>query len=229
MNAPARLPASCPASAPASADPIGPNLALLRRTLELVEALSDAQYTHVERRLTSASIGAHVRHVLEHYRLFLEGLAEGEVDYDARERDTDVERSAGAAADEARRLIAGFAMLRGATSTGSTDWAARPLRVRQQGTVVLDPSEEQPSTPAPRLRARPAGASGMPAPGEHELNDEALCQLDNRDTASIAAVAAASTEFGPTCDPERLNVFWSWWLREALPAAVDAARRGQAV
>ena len=87
----------------------------------------------------------------------------------------------------------------------------------RQGTVVLDPSEERPAEPAPQL---------TPAPSEQALNDEALCQMDNRDTASIAAVASASTEFGPTCDPERLRTFWSWWLQEALPAAVEAARRG---
>lgn len=87
----------------------------------------------------------------------------------------------------------------------------------RRGTVVLDPSEERAPEPAPPL---------MPAPDEHILNDEALCQMDNRDTASIAAVASASTEYGPTCDPERLRVFWSWWLQEALPAAVEAARGG---
>ena len=89
----------------------------------------------------------------------------------------------------------------------------------RQGTVVLDPSEEQPDQPAPHL---------PPAPGGPDLNDEALCQMDNRDTASIAAVAAAAAEFGPGCDPERLRAFWSWWLQEALPAAVATARRWRA-
>lgn len=123
-------------NAPAVADPIGPNLEALRRTLELVEGLTDSQYTHVETRLTAASIGAHVRHVLDHYRLFLAGLPEGEVDYDARERDTDIERSACAAAIEARRLIAAFAELSATPAAAGPlepAWAARPLRVRQQG------------------------------------------------------------------------------------------------
>jgi len=90
----------------------------------------------------------------------------------------------------------------------------------RRGTVVLDPSEERSDEPAPQLTPAPAG--------EPALNDEALCQLDNRDTASIAAVAWASSEFGPTCDPERLQAFWTWWLQEALPAALEAARRGHA-
>jgi uncharacterized damage-inducible protein DinB len=126
-----------PSPRPAASDPIAPNLELLRRTLALVEGLSESQYTHVEARLSSASIGAHVRHVLDHYRLFLAGLPAGEVDYDARERDTDIERSACAAAAEARRLIAAFAALAtpAATMNGhsSLNWAATPLRVRQQG------------------------------------------------------------------------------------------------
>jgi uncharacterized damage-inducible protein DinB len=123
-------------------DPIGPNVEALRRTLLLVERLTDAQYAHVDARLGAASIGAHVRHVLDHYRLFLDGLPDGEVDYDARERDTDVERSAGAAAAEARRLCAALTALgaagaaasaASAASAAGAGWAGRPLRVRQQG------------------------------------------------------------------------------------------------
>lgn len=87
-----------------------------------------------------------------------------------------------------------------------------------QGTVELQPSE---------ARSEAAASQVPPAPGEGSLNDEALCQMDNSDTASIAAIASASSEFGPTCDPERLRAFWTWWLQEALPGAVAAARRGQ--
>ena len=145
-NEPAAAGASGGASA-AAHDPIGPNVETLRRTLLLVEGLTDEQYAHVETRLGSASIGAHVRHVLDHYRLFLDGLAEGEVDYDARERDTEVERSAALGAAEARRLIAALSAMgasgaAGAASAANTanaaagpgaGWAGRPLRVRQQG------------------------------------------------------------------------------------------------
>jgi uncharacterized damage-inducible protein DinB len=130
---------SDPAAHGTARDPVGPNVEALRRTLLLVERLTDEQYAHVDARLGAASIGAHVRHVLDHYRLFLDGLPDGEVDYDARERDTDVERSAGAAAAEARRLCAALAALgaagaaaSAASAAGAAGWAGRPLRVRQQ-------------------------------------------------------------------------------------------------
>jgi hypothetical protein len=86
---------------------------------------------------------------------------------------------------------------------------------RSQGTVALQPG--------------PAAGPPLPAPtpGEEALNDETLCRMEDGDTASIAAVAAASSDFGPTCDPERLQAFWTWWLQEALPGAVAAARRGR--
>ena len=86
--------------------------------------------------------------------------------------------------------------------------------VLKRGTVALQSSDVKPDTAGERL----------PAPAAPDVQDEALCQMDNTDTASLAAVAAASTEFGPTCDPERLLAFWTWWLREALPAAAAKAR-----
>ncbi|HZL99470.1 MAG TPA: DinB family protein [Planctomycetota bacterium] len=139
--APAPAPAPPTDAAPSAVDPIGPNAELLRRTLALIERLSDRQYVHVEERLSSASIGAHVRHVLDHYRQFLAGLPLGEIDYDARARDTEVERSVEAASAEARRLIAELSALQTGAGTAASgragpDWAARPLRVRQQGDEV---------------------------------------------------------------------------------------------
>ncbi len=107
-------------------DPVGPNVEALQRALGLLARLSDRQYVAVDARLSTASIGAHVRHVLDHYALFLAGVERGEIDYDARERDGRVERERGAAAECAERLIAGLAGLRAAD-------LARAVRVRQQG------------------------------------------------------------------------------------------------
>ena len=42
--------------------------------------------------------------------------------------------------------------------------------------------------------------------------------LGQGDTASHAAMAASSDEVGH-CDPEKLLVFWEWWLTEALSTA----------
>ena len=94
--------------------------------------------------------------------------------------------------------------------------------VLRQGTVELQTPEA--GEPASTLAAASAEPSEQAWPGVH---DEVLCQMDNSDTASLAAVAAASSEFGPTCDPRRLLEFWTWWLQEALPGAVAAARRAQ--
>lgn len=107
-------------------DPVGPNVEILQQLATLVARLTDAQYLHVERRLTGAHIGAHVRHVLDHYRLFLAGLPAGAVDYDARERDTAVERERGAALALVQALCAGLRALPPATF-------GRPLHVHQQG------------------------------------------------------------------------------------------------
>jgi hypothetical protein len=84
-----------------------------------------------------------------------------------------------------------------------------------QGTVAL---QVEPASDPPRAE---------PASGAEVLHDEALCQMEAGDTASVAAVAAAASDLGPDCDPERLRIFWTWWLQAALPAAVAAARRGR--
>ena len=107
-------------------DPIGPNVELVEQLLVFLAGLTDAQYRHVEARLSSACIGAHVRHIFDHYRLFLAGLPAGLVDYDDRERETPVEIERAAALRAGRAAVAGLRAL-------PSDVAMRSLRVRQQG------------------------------------------------------------------------------------------------
>jgi uncharacterized damage-inducible protein DinB len=109
-----------------ASDAIGPNVEVLQRTRELLARLTEAQYGHVEARLSQATIGQHVRHVLDHYRLFLDGLPAGDVDYDARQRRTPVEANPAAALAQVDELIAGLRAL-------PADLLTRTLRVHQQG------------------------------------------------------------------------------------------------
>lgn len=62
------------------------NLTCIEKLTELVERLSDAEYREPIAPCDSG-IGAHVRHVLDHYDAFISGLTSGTVDYDRRERD----------------------------------------------------------------------------------------------------------------------------------------------
>lgn len=55
----------------------------------LLAGLSDAQYR--ESAETGASIGAHYRHSLEHFKILLEAAGGGTVDYDRRARDPQLE------------------------------------------------------------------------------------------------------------------------------------------
>jgi len=63
------------------------NIDALSEGQELLSQLSPEQYTQGYKPAFSSTIGAHFRHVLEHYRCFLSHIESGEICYDSRERD----------------------------------------------------------------------------------------------------------------------------------------------
>lgn len=87
---------------------VGPLVGLLRQLFDLVESLADEEYTRKPVGVVPSSIGGHVRHNLDHVGALLRGLRAGKVDYDLRDRGTDVERDRGAALAEIRRLEEGL-------------------------------------------------------------------------------------------------------------------------
>ena len=58
----------------------------------LLLGISDAQYANAAPDAFSASVGAHYRHGLEHFKILFESVNETEIDYDRRERDARLER-----------------------------------------------------------------------------------------------------------------------------------------
>ena len=78
------------------------NAALLRQGIDALTRMTERQFRHSPRE-DASPVGAHFRHVLEHYQAFLAGLDEGRIDYDARPRDQRLEQDpeiAVAAAEE---------------------------------------------------------------------------------------------------------------------------------
>lgn len=69
------------------------NLTFLRQARELLQQLDDSQYAHCEISTGRGRVGAHLRHVVDHYSSLLNGLHAGCVDYDARERNGSLETS----------------------------------------------------------------------------------------------------------------------------------------
>lgn len=63
------------------------NIDLLQRFLNVIEVLGDSQYVSSDSSLFDSSIGAHARHVLDHYQAFIDGLERGHINYDDRARD----------------------------------------------------------------------------------------------------------------------------------------------
>ena len=92
---------ACP-SDPVSAA-ILPLVAVLRQLAELVNLLTDEQYVQKPVGVVPSSIGGHIRHNLDHVDAFLAGVAGGEIDYDQRQRGTEVETKRQAALDALRR------------------------------------------------------------------------------------------------------------------------------
>ena len=68
------------------------NVEALEEGLQLLLKLDATQYTQGYKPAFHSTIGAHFRHVLEHYRCFIKQLPSGTVSYDSRERDQRLER-----------------------------------------------------------------------------------------------------------------------------------------
>ena len=82
-------------------------IALAARLAELaavVESLDDLTYATARRDGVSGSIGAHVRHTVDHVAAVLEPATADVIDYDTRRRGTDIETRRDGAAAELRRL-----------------------------------------------------------------------------------------------------------------------------
>lgn len=67
------------------------NILALQQGGRLLQSIDDVVYQRRVEGVFKGSIGAHVRHNLDHYRLFLEGLDSGHIDYEARQRNTAIE------------------------------------------------------------------------------------------------------------------------------------------
>jgi uncharacterized damage-inducible protein DinB len=88
----------------------GGNVLLLGQVLELLERLDDQAFTATTP-ATPSPVGGHLRHCLEFYRCFLDGLPQGRVDYDGRRRDRSLETDRRRALETLRVLMEQLAEL----------------------------------------------------------------------------------------------------------------------
>lgn len=98
------------------------NLIILGQAVDVLLRLDDTTYATWSPAPGGSPVGAHFRHVFDHYRAFLTGLAAGEIDYDARERQVPLERDRRLAIATARGFATDLSRL-------PTDLAERPVRV----------------------------------------------------------------------------------------------------
>lgn len=81
------------------------NVGWLRQALALVVTISDEAFSTPPEGLAPHRVSGHLRHIIEFYECFLDGLDGWHVDYDARPRDESIERSRQAAMTRIRTLM----------------------------------------------------------------------------------------------------------------------------
>jgi len=81
---------------------------VLQQGLLLCDRLNDETYARPLQGTFSGSLGAHYRHVLDHFLCLLEGIRTGEVNYDRRRRDASLETSVVPARQLTERLLKEF-------------------------------------------------------------------------------------------------------------------------
>lgn len=81
------------------------NVRWLCQALRLLKNVDDAAFSMTPAGFAPHRAGGHLRHILEFYQCFLEGLESSHIDYDARRHDKAIERSRDAACDAIQRTI----------------------------------------------------------------------------------------------------------------------------
>lgn len=84
------------------------NIRWLHQGLRLLDRLGDSSYSAVAPGFAPHRAGAHLRHVLEFYQCFLDGLDASHIDYDSRRRDESIERSRHTASVAIKSIIHAF-------------------------------------------------------------------------------------------------------------------------
>ncbi len=75
---------------------------------ELLDSVNNNQYTAKPEILSGASIGQHIRHILEFYLLLVSGSFSGTISYDKRKRDIRIEEDTLFARETINRLLKGI-------------------------------------------------------------------------------------------------------------------------
>src|SRR5258708_6931632 len=81
------------------------NVRWLRQALRLLDRLDDRSYSTTPRGFAPHRASAHLRHILEFYRCFLEGQASSHIDYDSRRREEAIEYKRDVASAAIRTII----------------------------------------------------------------------------------------------------------------------------
>lgn len=117
---------------------IAANISCLRQGIELLGRLDPSLYDKKCPEVFDSSIGGHFRHNIDHYMAFMESFSGGEIDYDARERDPEVETEPVVASSKQEQLAGWFESLQGADldrslrirmdDGGDSTWSKTTLR-----------------------------------------------------------------------------------------------------
>ncbi len=68
------------------------NIEALQQGEKLLRSISDAAYIQPAQHVFQSTVGTHIRHNLDHYACFLNGLESGCIDYAARQRNSHLEQ-----------------------------------------------------------------------------------------------------------------------------------------
>ena len=92
---------------------IAANCSCLQQGATIVGALPEGLYADFHSAAPEGSIGAHLRHCIDHYDCFLQGLGEGKIDYAKRERRIDIEQDPDTAIERLREQATELLSLQG--------------------------------------------------------------------------------------------------------------------